>query len=192
MTRIAYGFSRLILIALLLLFAIKEIILGSWGLAIIQLVLAGFLAFSFWWDHREKSKKRRSQQKVFIFTGSHQQIEEAVSFALDDCIDVPFFGANAAMLEDPSELVGDLFGTDPQVWAALCELNPGLEEKLRQCVDDWLRTPGFFYGGRLAAVFMDCEAGWHRSVAVGEKLAEIFKEKGHPAIITHLGADNDR
>lgn len=192
MTRIAYGFFRLIFIALLLLFAIKEIILGSWGLAIIELALAGFLAFSFWWDHREKSKKRRSQQKVFIFTGSHQQIEEAVSFALDDCIDVPFFGTNAAMLEDPSELVGDLFGTDPQVWEALCELNPGLEEKLRQCVDDWLRTPGFFYGGRLAAVFMGCEAGWHRSVAVGEKLAEIFKEKGHPAIITHLGADNGR
>lgn len=192
MERIADDVFRLILIALLLLFAIKGIILGSWGLAIIELVLAGFLAFAFWWDHREKSKKRRFPQKVFIFTGSHQQVEEAVSFAMDDCIDLPFFGANVARLEDPSELVGDLFGTDPRVWEALCELNPGLEEKLRQRVDDWLGDPGFFYEGRLAAVFVHCEAGWHRSVAVGEKLAEIFKEKGHPAIITHLGADNDR
>ncbi|MBH5297035.1 hypothetical protein I8F83_11505, partial [Corynebacterium ulcerans] len=58
MERIAYDVFRLILIALLLLFAIKEIILGSWGFAIIQLAIAGFLAFAFWWDHHEKSKKR--------------------------------------------------------------------------------------------------------------------------------------
>lgn len=187
MERIAYDVFRLILIALLLLLPLRRSFWARGGFAIIQLAIAGFLAFAFWWDHHEKSKKRRFQQKVFIFTGSHQQIEEAVSFAIDDCIDTPFFVANAAMLEDPSELVGDLFGTDPQVWEALCELNPGLEEKLRQRVDGWLRNPGFFYGGRVAAVFVHCEAGWHRSVAVGEKLAEFFKEKGHSVVITHLG-----
>lgn len=192
MTRIAYDIPVIILILAILASVINDIILGQWWLLIPQFVLLGCIAFFIWRNHREKSKKHPATQKVFIFTGSHQQIEEAVSFALDDCIDLPFFGANMARLEDPSELVGDLFGTDPQVWEALCELNPGLEEKLRQRVDDWLGDPGFFYEGRLAAVFVHCEAGWHRSVAVGEKLAEIFKEKGHPAITTHLGADNDR
>ncbi|PLW02098.1 hypothetical protein [Corynebacterium ulcerans] len=192
MTRIAENFFRLILIALLLLFAIKGIILGSWGLAIIELVLAGFLAFAFWWDHREKSKKRRARHQVFIFTGSRENIKDTAVPLLRYFPEHRLLGYNAMSLEDPSEMVGDLFGTDPQVWEALCELNPGLEEKLRQRVDGWLSGPGFSYGGRVACVFVHCEAGWHRSVAVGEKLAEIFKEKGHPAITTHLGADNDR
>lgn len=73
MTRIADDVFRLILIALLLLFAIKGIILGSWGLAIIELVLAGFLAFAFWWDHRES---RRSDAFRRRFSSSREAINK--------------------------------------------------------------------------------------------------------------------
>ncbi|CAB0985528.1 hypothetical protein FRC0505_00486 [Corynebacterium diphtheriae] len=95
---------------------------------------------------------------------------------------------DARILPDPSEEVGDLFGTDPTVMTYIARLDP------QGAIKTANRIRGSIYGG-CDTVIIFCEGGWHRSVAIAEDVAwglKIFEEiPGAKVITTHLGAKNE-
>lgn len=95
---------------------------------------------------------------------------------------------DARVLPDPSEEVGDLFGTDPTVMTCIARLDP------QGAIKTANRIKGSIYEG-CDTVIIFCEGGWHRSVAIAEAVAwglKIFNEiPGAKIITTHLGAKNE-
>lgn len=95
---------------------------------------------------------------------------------------------DARILPDPSEEVGDLFGTDPTVMTCIARLDP------QGAIKTANRVKGSIYEG-CDTVIIFCEGGWHRPVAIAEAVAwglKIFNEiPGVKIITTHLGAKNE-
>lgn len=98
----------------------------------------------------------------------------------------PVFDARA--LPDPSDQVGDLFGTDPTVMLCIARLDP------QGAIKTANRIKGSIYEGS-DTVIIFCEGGWHRSVAIAEAVAWGLKASneipGAKIITTHLGAKNE-
>lgn len=95
---------------------------------------------------------------------------------------------DARILPDPSEKVGDLFGTDPTVMLCIARLDP------QGAIKTANRVKGSIYE-RCDTVIIFCEGGWHRSVAIAEAVAWGLKASneipGAKIITTHLGAKNE-
>ncbi|AEG84418.1 RapZ C-terminal domain-containing protein [Corynebacterium ulcerans] len=70
-------------------------------------------------------------------------------------------------LPDPSPIVQDLFGTDPRVWEAMVAEDEQLVMRKAITAAVWALT------NKTLCVF--CEGGWHRSVAIVEKAAEMLR-----------------
>lgn len=92
---------------------------------------------------------------------------------------------DARILPDPSEKVGDLFGTDPTVMLCIVILDP------QGAIKTTNRIKGSIYEG-CDTVIIFCEGGWHRSVAIAEAVTWGLKASNEipdaKIITTHLGA----
>lgn len=118
-------------------------------------------------------------RKIELITCGVDQLEEAKAQHPHAPV------VDARILPDPSEEVGDLFGTDPTVMLCIARLDP------QGAIKTTNRVRGSIYEG-CDTVIIFCEGGWHRSVAIAEDVAwglKIFEEiPGAKIITTHLGA----
>ncbi|CAB0635248.1 hypothetical protein CIP107577_00547 [Corynebacterium diphtheriae] len=121
-------------------------------------------------------------RKIELITCGVDQLEETKA----QHPHAPVF--DARILPDPSEEVGDLFGTDPTVMLCIARLDP------QGAIKTTNRVKGSIYEG-CDTVIIFCEGGWHRSVAIAEAVAwglKAFDEiPGAKITTTHLGAKNE-
>ncbi|MEJ6013269.1 hypothetical protein WG936_05390 [Corynebacterium sp. H127] len=114
---------------------------------------------------------------IKITTGSREQISTFIGLPV-----TPFdtqAAANAALMPDPSQIVGDVFGTDLSVWEAMLRIDAD------KCLMNAHYLACRAINDREMNIF--CEGGWHRSVALGEKIKHLLEADGYEVQITHLG-----
>ena len=116
-----------------------------------------------------------------IITGSREQIREQISSLAKRGMEreKDYDVLSALQLPDPSPEVGDLPGTDMEVWEVIFGMSP---VKARLALFDALEK--LFDTGLL---LVWCEGGWHRSVAFAEYIKRRMARRGHTVEIEHLG-----
>lgn len=116
-----------------------------------------------------------------IVTGSREQIRKQISILGKQGMEreKDYDVLSALHFPDPSPEVGDLPGTDMEVWEVIFDRNP---IKAKLTLFDALEK--LFDTGLL---LIWCEGGWHRSVAFAEFIKRRMSRSGHTVEIEHLG-----